>query len=136
MVRNCLWQQERSRFESVDELISAVDTAILAEQSLPRTAIWTYRRWRWSYVAIPVAALLVLIIGLVLVLSQFVNVDQGATAEAVDSSRSATTDSEDMTMVEGAGNGLVESSGTFEPAETVTHETPPIAAAETTVSVF
>jgi hypothetical protein len=80
--------------------------------------------------------LLVLIIGLVLVLSQFVNVDQGATAEAVDSSRSATTDSEDMTMVEGAGNGLVESSGTFEPAETVTHETPPIAAAETTVSVF
>ena len=126
LVRNCLWRQEWSRFESADELISAIDTAILAEQSLPRTAIWSDKRRRWLYVAIPVVALLVLIFGLILVWNQFANAEQG----------SAAVDGENLTTVEGVSSGLAGSNGTLEPTETLTREAPPTSAAETTVSVF
>ena len=81
LVRNCLWRQEWSRFESADELISAIDTAILAEQALPRTTIWSSRKRRWLYVAIPIIALLFLIFGLAMVWSQFARAEQGTDAE-------------------------------------------------------
>ena len=133
LVRNCLWRQEWSRYESADELISAIDTAILAEQSLPRTTMWADKRRRWLYVAIPVIALLVLIFGLVLVWNQYGNTGQGA---SVDGGNPATTGGEDLTTAESVGSGLVGNNGTLEPTETLTREAPPTSAAETTVSVF
>ena len=38
LVRNCLWRQEWSRFETADEMITAIETAIFAEQELPKAA--------------------------------------------------------------------------------------------------
>ncbi len=133
LVRNCLWRQEWSRFESADELISAIDTAVLAEQSLPRTAIWSSKRRKWLYIAIPVIALLVLVLGLVLGWNQFVNAEQGA---AVDGGSSTTTDGEGLTTVETVGSGMAGSNGTLEPAKSLAGEAPLTSAAETTVSVF
>jgi len=41
LVRNCLWRQEWSRFETTDELITAIETSIFAEQELPKAATWS-----------------------------------------------------------------------------------------------
>lgn len=55
LVRNCLWRQEWSRYETTDELITAIETAIFAEQELPKTAIRNQRsRSPLAYV-IPIA---------------------------------------------------------------------------------
>ena len=75
LVRNCLWRQEWSRFETADELMTAIDTAILAEQSLPKEA--ATKRRNWMYVAAPIVAIIVLLLGFLLVRGQFVNADQG-----------------------------------------------------------
>ncbi len=73
LVRNCLWRQEWSRFENAEELISAIDTAVLAEQALPKKDnIFSRNRRRWLYL-VPVAAVLVILFGLLLVWGQFVN---------------------------------------------------------------
>jgi len=56
LVRNCLWRQEWSRFETTDELVTAIETAIFAEQELPKTTAWTPQRNRSLMVfAIPIA---------------------------------------------------------------------------------
>lgn len=56
LVRNCLWRQEWSRFETADEVITAIDTAVLAEQATPSKAgvIWAEQRRTWMYILIPV----------------------------------------------------------------------------------
>lgn len=55
LVRNCLWRQEWSRFETTDELITAIETAIFAEQELPKAASWTPQRGRSMAFLIPIA---------------------------------------------------------------------------------
>jgi serine/threonine protein kinase len=136
LVRNCLWRQEWSRFESADELISAIDTAILAEQSLPKTTIWSGRRRRWLYVAVPLLALLVLIFGLILVWSQFARAQQGTAEDSDENGSAITTEDEVSTPTVSAVGGLLGVDNTPEPTETITREAPPTSAADNTVSVF
>jgi serine/threonine protein kinase len=63
LVRNCLWRQEWSRFETADEMITAIETAILAEQDLPKTPAWSGGRRRSLYALMPLALVAVLVIG-------------------------------------------------------------------------
>lgn len=135
LVRNCLWRQEWSRFESADELITAIDTAILAEQSLPKTTIWSGRRRRWLYVAIPLIALAVLIFGLILVWSQFARTQQAASA-GLDVS--GTTIPQDVGLPSGGNvsGALVDGEDTPEPTPTFTREAPPTSETDNTISVF
>lgn len=56
LVRNCLWRQEWSRFETADEMITAIETAIFAEQELPKSTAWAPQRNRSALVfIIPIA---------------------------------------------------------------------------------
>jgi LysM repeat protein len=55
LVRNCLWRQEWSRFETADEMLTAIETAIFAEQELPKAAAWTPGRSRSMFFLIPIA---------------------------------------------------------------------------------
>jgi serine/threonine protein kinase/LysM repeat protein len=57
LVRNCLWRQEWSRFETADEMLTAIETAIFAEQELPKAAAWTPNRSRSLVFLIPVAVI-------------------------------------------------------------------------------
>ena len=59
LVRNCLWRQEWSRFETTDEMITAIETAIFAEQELPKAAAWTPKRSNSMKFVVPVALVLV-----------------------------------------------------------------------------
>jgi len=63
LVRNCLWRQEWSRFETADELITAIETAIFAEQELPKASTWTPKPNRSFLVIIPVALLVLGLLG-------------------------------------------------------------------------
>ena len=64
LVRNCLWRQEWSRFETADELITAIETAIFSEQELPKAAGWgAPKRNRPLVYIIPVALLLLGLLG-------------------------------------------------------------------------
>jgi serine/threonine protein kinase len=138
LVRNCLWRQEWSRFETADEVISAIDTAMLAEQTVTKTAIWSDGRNRWLYVAVPVLALLAIVIGLVLLWSQFANAepqDSEATAPAVVVDADATAE-----KAEGATEAIdslaTEPLPTVTPTVTQTREAPPTSAMDTTIPVF
>ncbi|MDX1413549.1 MAG: protein kinase [Candidatus Promineifilaceae bacterium] len=128
LVRSCLWRQEWSRFESADELITAIDTAILAEQSLPKATLWTNQRRRWLYVAVPVIALLFIIFGLGLVWSQFANAQQGRNSDSP--TIAAVEPTSDVN-----NSGEIVGLGTPEPTATVTREAPPTSAAGD-ISVF
>jgi serine/threonine protein kinase len=128
LVRNCLWRREWSRYESADELISAIDTAILAEQTLPKTIVAEDRRRRWLYIAVPIVALLILIFGLALVWGRFVNADQGQTSATPNNTANSTP--------LGVAGGIAGSDSTPEPTVTLTRESPPTSAADTTVPVF
>jgi serine/threonine protein kinase/LysM repeat protein len=128
LVRNCLWRQEWSRFESADELISAIDTAILAEQSLPKATIWTSRRRRWLYIAVPIVALLFIVFGLVLVWSQFANAQQGQGGSPPTTVSEPAR--EDPNSVAAVNLETPAATATF------TREAPPTSAAETTIPVF
>lgn len=72
LVRNCLWRQEWSRFETTDEMITAIETAVFAEQELPKAAAWSAQRSRSMAVYIvPVALILVGILGFFLLRGLF-----------------------------------------------------------------
>lgn len=58
LVRNCLWRQEWSRYETTEELITAIETAIFAEQELPKTAARTQSSRRSLAYIIPLALVL------------------------------------------------------------------------------
>lgn len=138
LVRNCLWRQEWSRFETADEVISAIDTAMLAEQTVTKTAIWSDGRNRWLYVAVPVLALLAIVIGLVLLWSQFANAepqDSEATVPAAVVDAQATAEN-----TEGAADAIdslaTDPPPTVTPTATQTREAPPTSAMDTTIPVF
>ena len=64
LVRNCLWRQEWSRFETADELITAIETAIFSEQELPKATGWgAPKRNRPLVYIIPVALLVLGLLG-------------------------------------------------------------------------
>lgn len=65
LVRNCLWRQEWSRFETTDEMITAIETAIFAEQELPKAAAWSQQRGGRSLAVfiVPVVLILVGVLG-------------------------------------------------------------------------
>lgn len=79
LVRNCLWRQEWSRFETADEMLTAIETAIFAEQELPKAAAWTPGRSRSLFFLIPVA-----VIALAALAFLFVNGLRGNGAEGDD----------------------------------------------------
>jgi serine/threonine protein kinase len=62
LVRNCLWRQEWSRYETTEEVITAIETAILAEQELPKTPAWTGGRRRSLYAFLLPAVIIALIV--------------------------------------------------------------------------
>ena len=66
LVRNCLWRQEWSRFETTDELITAIETAIFAEQELPKTTSWAPKRNRSFVFLIPIALVVLGLLGFLL----------------------------------------------------------------------
>lgn len=120
LVRNCLWRQEWSRFETADELIIAIDTAILAEQSLPqKEAMWAGNSRRWFYV-IPILAFFVLVFGLGFVWLQNINANQNPPT-------STPTLGTVPTEIEGAV-GVGDADGTVQPTATETLEAPPTVA--------
>ena len=137
LVRNCLWRQEWSRFETADEVISAIDTAMLAEQTVPKTAIWSDAPNRWLYAAVAILAGVVIVVGLILLWSQFASNSGGdgpeATAVLVDAEPTA---EEVQGPVEANSTEEVEPSPTAEPTATLTLEAPPTSVMETTIPVF
>jgi LysM repeat protein len=78
LVRNCLWRQEWSRYETTEELITAIETAIFAEQELPKAAAWSPKHGRSLAFAIPIAIVLLGILGFILLRSM----STGGNAEA------------------------------------------------------
>jgi len=72
LVRNCLWRQEWSRFETADEMITAIETAIFAEQELPKAAAWSPQRSRsMAFFIVPIALILVGVLGFFLLRGLF-----------------------------------------------------------------
>lgn len=127
LVRNCLWRQEWSRFETADELITAIDTAILAEETMPKTTIWSGQRRSWLYIAIPVLAVIVVALLFLLFRGQMTSVDQGGGAESTavaggDGSGSAAQD-------------LTTPTSTATATATATREPPPTSAAQNTFEI-
>ena len=106
LVRNCLWRQEWSRFETTDELITAIETAIFAEQELPKTAAWSPRRGRSRNIMIPIVLLAVALLGFFLLRGVF----GGRGAEADEPTREGTPDG---TFVAGAGTPDPDTSATL-----------------------
>lgn len=121
LVRNCLWRQEWSRFETVDEVITAIDTAVLAEQATPSktTAIWSDQRRTWRYVAI---AAVVVFAGL-LAYALFA----GGSGNNGTASNSPTPG---FTQVPAAGGILASPTVEPSPSATATREAPPTTAAQ------
>ncbi|MFN2135000.1 MAG: protein kinase domain-containing protein [Candidatus Promineifilaceae bacterium] len=133
LVRNCLWRQEWSRFETADEVISAIETAILAEQAVPKAAIWSGGQNNWLYFAVPALALVVLVVGLFLLWSQFANAEpQGAQATGV---AETVNESDEQSPVENADN-VSEAVPTTAPLPTDTRVAPPTSETAAIVPVF
>jgi serine/threonine protein kinase/LysM repeat protein len=141
LVRNCLWRQEWSRFETADEVISAIETATLAEQIEPnKAAAWSKKSNRWLYFALPIIALVV-IIGGILLLQPFSGFNDPEEEVAIPLTADPTEESE-SSLVENDGNGIgvvqtaTETGPTAIPTATVTREAPPTSAMDTTIPVF
>lgn len=96
LVRNCLWRQEWSRFETADEMITAIETAIFAEQELPKAATWTPKRGRSRVFIIPVVLILVALLAFFLLREVF----GGRGTEVVEPTRRGTPSG---TLAAGAG---------------------------------
>ncbi|MBP6017178.1 MAG: protein kinase [Candidatus Promineofilum sp.] len=126
LVRNCLWRQEWSRFETTDEMITAIETAIFAEQELPKAAAWAPRRGRSMTFLIPIAVILVGILAFSLLRGVF---GGGGGAEAEEPTPQGTPAG---TFVAGAETPDPEAS----PTVTTTRELPTESAADFTISVF
>jgi serine/threonine protein kinase len=122
LVRNCLWRQEWSRFETADELVTAIDTAILAEQVAPKAAIWSDSQRNWRYIAAPLVAVLLVVIGIFIF-------------AALANSNGSTTTPEATAVATDPAAGLADSP-TAEPTATPTKEALPTSAAEIKVDLF
>ncbi|MFN2294624.1 MAG: protein kinase domain-containing protein [Candidatus Promineifilaceae bacterium] len=141
LVRNCLWRQEWSRFETADEVISAIETATLAEQIEPnKPAIWPENKNRRAYLIVPILALLVIIAGVLLVRT-FANGNSSSGDTTIPAVGDTTKESE-TSLVENNGEetGIVqtpaESGPTAIPTATLTREAPPTSALDTTIPLF
>ncbi len=69
LVRNCLWRQEWSRYETADEMLTAIETAIFAEQELPNAAAWAPSRSRSLVFLVPIAIIALAALGFLAVRS-------------------------------------------------------------------
>lgn len=126
LVRNCLWRQEWSRFETTDEMITAIETAIFAEQELPtKTVAWTPQRGRSMAFLIPIALVLVGILAFFLLRG----VLGGGNAEADEPTRDGTTSG---TVVAGAGTTGADGTPTGSP----TTEMPTESSSDFSISVL
>ena len=124
LVRNCLWRQEWSRFETADELITAIETAIFAEQELPKAASWTPRRNRNFVVLIPIALVVLGLLGFFVLRGL-----RGGQAEAAEETPAAET-----TPI--AGVGTTESGPTATATATPTIELPTESAVDPSISAI
>ncbi len=124
LVRNCLWRQEWSRFETADELITAIETAIFAEQELPKAATWVPRRNRNFVVLIPIALVLLGLLGFFVIRGL-----RGGQAEAAEETPTA-----DTTSISGAATD--EPGPTDTPTATATIELPTESAVDLSISAI
>jgi LysM repeat protein len=136
-----LWRQEWSRFETADEVISAIETATLAEQIEPNKAtIWSERPSRRFYLAIPILALLVIVAG-VLLLRSITNADPQEDSVVIPTI-AVSTEVSNPNLNEIVSDGTesvqntVEAGPTVSPTVTLTREAPPTSAMDTTIPVF
>lgn len=60
LVRDCLWRQEWSRFDTIEQMVAAVDAAFAAEQRASEAVAPPPTRPRWLYVAAVLVILAVL----------------------------------------------------------------------------
>jgi serine/threonine protein kinase len=95
LVRNCLWRQEWSRFETTEEMITAIETAILAEQELPKTPVWSNGRRRSLYALLPIGIIGLLIVGFLAVRGGLGSNRNGGDPEATEAA----------TLAQGVGGG-------------------------------
>ena len=127
LVRNCLWRQEWSRFETADELITAIETSIFAEQELPKATGWgAPKRNRSLVYLIPVALLVLGLLGF-LVLRGL----RGGRAEAAEETPAAETTPSDV-----AGIDPTEPGQTASPTDTATLELPTESVGEASITVL
>jgi serine/threonine protein kinase/LysM repeat protein len=114
LVRNCLWRQEWSRFETADEMITAIETAIFAEQELPKAAGWgaPQRNRRFVYI-IPAALLVLALLGFLALRNA-----RGGRAEAAEETPAAENTPSDVI------SGPTEAGPTAAPTATLTVELP------------
>lgn len=93
LVRNCLWRQEWSRFETTDELITAIETSIFAEQELPKAATWSPKPSRSLLAIIPLA---LIVLGLLSFL--IIRAARNGQAEAAENTPAAETTPSDVAV--------------------------------------
>lgn len=98
LVRNCLWRQEWSRYETTDEMITAIETAIFAEQEPPKAAAWSPQRNRsLAVIIVPIALLLVGILGFFLLRGLFARDKETALWETPNGTAAIGTGVDDAT---------------------------------------
>jgi len=115
LVRNCLWRQEWSRFETADEMITAIETAIFSEQELPKAAGWgAPQRNRPLIYVIPVALLVLALLGFLALRDA-----RNGQAEAAEETPAAENTSDGSISA-----GPTESGPTAAPTQTPTVELP------------
>jgi serine/threonine protein kinase len=126
LVRNCLWRQEWSRFETADELITAIETAIFAEQELPKAASWAPKRNRPLVYLIPVAVVLLALLGFFVLRGL-----RGNPAEAAEETPVAETTPDGV-----AGVGTVDAGPTASSTPTATIELGDESAVDVSITVL
>lgn len=115
LVRNCLWRQEWSRFETADELITAIETAIFSEQELPKATGWgAPKRNRPLVYIIPVALLVLGLLGFLALRGA-----RNGQAEAAGETPAVQNTPDDAIV-----GGPTEAGATASPTETSTVELP------------
>ena len=63
LVRNCLWQKEWSRYDTMEQLIAAIDIASKVEEMGPEPVQGFFDLYKkWIMIAVPVVIILVLVI--------------------------------------------------------------------------
>ena len=127
LVRNCLWRQEWSRFETADEMITAIETAIFAEQELPKAATWAPQRNRSMLVFLIPVALVALGLVAFLVYRGF----RGGNAEAAEATPGESTPAEVI-----SGDGTPEPNETPLPTDTATLALPTESSVDVSISVL
>ena len=127
LVRNCLWRQEWSRFETADEMITAIETAIFAEQELPKATGWgAPKRSRTFVYIIPIALLVLGLLGFLALR----NAREGQ-AEAAEETPVAENTPNDSAVA-----GPTEAGPTAAPTETATVELPTEQVGDVSITVL